>query len=406
MSRRLPVTRAPTRASAAGSVLLALSLLLGGCERPAAPPGPPDPASLPPPPVDVAPAVERDIRDIEELVGRLEAPESVDVRARVEGNILEIHFDEGEVVERGDLLVTIDPRPYRAALARAEADLSGARSQQTLARLELERAKELLDKRLGSRQEYDQRAAELRYAEERVRSAEAALESSRLDLEYTEIRAPIEGRISRAEVTAGNLVRFGEPVLTRIVSEDRVYAVFEVSERVFLDLFGATSGPGARLPEVRMGLENEAGHPHEGRIDFVDNRLNPATATMRVRAVFDNAERRFTPGLVARIQLASSEPRSAVLTPDRAIGTDQDKKFVLVVDAQGVAQFRPVRLGALHEGMRVVLEGLEAGEQVVVAGLQRARPGAPVTPVPVPVDERGMPLAAPSPEEPGSPPAS
>lgn len=395
------------RAGRSGVVALLLPalLLLGACQAPEPPPAGPAQGDMPPPAVDVAPAVERPVRERETLVGRLVAPDQVDVRARVDGHIEAVHFEEGDEVEQGQLLFTLDARPFQARLDRAGAELAAARSRLALAELELKRARELLDKRLGSRQEYDQRTAELRFAEQQVLSAEAAVRSARLDLDYTRIRAPIDGRISDLQVTPGNLVRFGEPVLTRIVSEQQVQAYFDVSEQVFLSMFGARSGPRARRPQVRMGLENEQGFPHTGQIDFIDNRLDPATATMRVRAVFDNADRRFTPGLVARIRLLSEQASERVLTPERAIGTDQDQKYVLVVDEAGVVQFRPIRLGPLLEGMRVVSEGLAAGERVVVSGLQRARPGSTVTPRELPLDAEGLPLAPAAGAQPGAPPS-
>lgn len=385
----------PARILLPYAALAAALLLTQGCERTPIPQAATEP-QMPPPAVDVAPALARPVHDFEDLVGRLEATETVEVRSRVDGQIEKIHYTEGQSVHAGQLLITIDPRPFAAELARVDAELKAARSRVEIARLELARASDLLKSRLGSQQDFDQKSSELAYAEEQARSAAAEVESASLRLDYTSIKAPIEGRIARAEVTAGNLVRMGEPVLTRIVSENRVYAYFDVSERVFLELFRAASGPRAMRPNVRIGLEGEAGFPHAAQIDFVDSALNMATATMRVRAVLDNADRSFTPGLVARVRLEAAQARSAVLTPDRAIGTDQDKKFVLVVGAGDVAEFRLVRLGPLIDGMRVIESGLAAGERVIVNGLQRVRPGAPVQAHSVETDANGMPVEKPA----------
>lgn len=383
----------PIRAGAA-LLLAAAAFVVSGCGDSQAQGGPPMA-----PPVSVAPAVQRDVALFEELSGRLEAPETVEVRARVAGTIERVHFRDGQEVKRGEPLFTLDARPFAAELARADAQLAAARSAQALAASELARTQKLLAAKAVSAQEADQAAAAARNADAQVRAAEAALTTARLNLDYASIRAPIAGRASRAALTAGNLVGAGDPVLTTIVAQDRVHAWFDIPEPLYLAQLRAGTKPGA--VKVAMGLADEAGFPHEGRIDFVDNRMNPATGAIRARAVFDNKERRFVPGLFARLRLAAGTLPGAVLVPERAIGTDQTKRFVFVVGADNVAQFREVRLGGLQDGMRVVASGLKAGERVVVAGLQRVRPGTPLTPELLEVDANGRPLEKPAGAAPG-----
>jgi multidrug efflux system membrane fusion protein len=226
----------------------------------------------------------------------------------------------------------------------------------------------------------------------------------RLNVEYAQIRAPIGGKVSRANVTAGNLVGVGDPVLTTLVAQDKVHAWFDVSEQAYLR---ARAVAGKTAPKVELGLSDETGFPHAASVDFIDNRLNPATGAIRMRAVLDNKDRRFLPGLFARVRLGSGASGNVVLIPERAIGTDQTKRYVFVVGDDKIAQFREVKLGALLDGMRVVTGGLKAGELVVVNGLQRVRPGAPLAPQVLAVDERGMPVeAAPPGAMPGGAPAS
>lgn len=378
---------------AGAALLLAAGLLhLTGCGQSVAQGGPPMA-----PPVSVAPAVQRDIPLHEDLTGRLEAPESVDVRARVAGTIERVHFRDGQEVRRGELLFSLDPRPFAAEVARAEAQVAAARSAATLAGTELERTNRLIAQKAVSQQEADQANAAALNAQASLRAAEAALTSARLHLDYTAIRAPIAGKASRALLTAGNLVAAGDPVLTHIVALDKVHAWFDLPEPLVLAQLKAGGKAGAL--KVAMGLADEAGHPHAGHIDFVDNRLNPATGALRARAVFDNKDRRFVPGLFARVRVSAGVLPGAVLTPERAIGTDQNKRFVFVVGADKTAQFREVRPGVLLDGMRVITSGLKPGEQVVVNGLQRVRPGAPLAPEVLPVDANGMPV-----EKPAAPP--
>lgn len=380
------------RSRRAAALLVALlgAALTSACgDRAQAQGGPP-----PAPPVSVAPAVQKPIADSEEFTGRLEALETVDIRPRIGGTIDRVHFRDGATVKKGDLLFSIDPRPYQAEVARAESQLAAAQSRAELAQAELARAQKLLDAKAVSRQEFDQLGSGSRTAQADIQAAQAALRVARLNVEYTAVRAPIAGRLSRAIVTAGNLVD-DKTVLTTLVATHKVYAYFDGSEQTFLRLRKAND---AEL-RVRMGLADETGFPHTGKVDFIDNRLNTQTGAIRIRAVFDNAKGEFTPGLFARLQMSGSGTHDAVLTPERAIGTDQSKKFVFVVGANGAAEFREVRLGALIGGMRVITTGLKPGELVVVNGLQRVRPGAPLSPQKLEVDEQGMPI-----EQPAAPP--
>lgn len=344
--------------------------------------GPPQAA-----PVGVAPAVQRSITDREEFTGRLEAPESVEIRPRVGGTIDAVHFRDGAKVAKGAMLFTIDPKPYQAEVARAEAQVAAARSRADLAKTDLARAQKLLESRAVSKQEVDQLSSGARTSDTDIRAAEAALRVARLNLGYTQVRAPIAGRVSRANITVGNLVD-DQSVLTTLVATQKVYAYFDGSERTFLRL-RKVSGDALT---VRMALADESGFPHEGKVDFIDNQLNPQTGAIRLRAVFDNAAGDFTPGLFARLQLASGEARNAVMTPDAAVGTDQSRKFLLIVGADNKVEYRPVQLGVARDGMRVVESGLKPGELVVVDGLQRARPGMPVAPEKLEVDAEGKPV--------------
>ena len=385
---------------------LALAALLAGCEGSKAQGGPPMA-----PPVGVAPAVQRSLSETDEFTGRLEATDTVEVRSRVAGTLDKVHFREGQEVAKGALLFSIDARAFRAELARVQAKLNSARSAADLAATELARAQKLLEQRAASQQEFDQASATVRNTKATVAAAEAALASTRLNVEYSQIRAPLAGRASRANVSAGNLVSAGDPVLTTLVSQDRVYAYFDISEGTYLKYGrlvrgdGKSGKAGPAMP-VQMGLSSEAGLPHSGVIDFIDNRLTPSTGGIRARAVFDNQQREFTPGLFVRIKLAAGAAAPAVLVPDRAIGTDQSKRFVLVVGADKTAQFREITPGPLVDGMRVVSSGLKAGEMVVVSGLQRVRPGAPVNAEVLAVDDKGMPVIKPAGPPPAAPAAS
>jgi multidrug efflux system membrane fusion protein len=296
-------------------------------------------------------------------------------------------------VHKGEVLFEIDPRPYQAELARAEAQLAQARTGAELAAREVERGQRLVAVQAISREEYDSRVSTRAQGDAAVRAAEAAVRTARLNLDWTTVRSPIDGRVSRAEVTAGNLVLAGPPtatLLTTVVSLDPVYVYFDTDEQTYLKYAGqARAGtPGSRdgHKPIYMGLINEDGQfPHEGYVDFTDNAVNPETGTIRARAVFSNKDRLFTPGLFARLKLVGSAQYRATLVLDRAVGTDQDKKYVLVVKPDSTVDYRSVQLGRLVDGLRVISSGLKEGDQVVINGLQRVRPGMKVTPTRAPM---------------------
>lgn len=362
-----------------------ISVLSACSGKPNAPAAGPAPG---PAPVSAVPAAEISFTDREEFSGQLEAAEYVELRSRVGGVVDQVHFTDGAMVSRGQTLFTIDPRPFAAEVARLESQLVSAKARAELAGTGLVRAQKLVEANFISKQELDQLTAVSKTSSSDIQAAEAALRNARLNLEFTTVRAPISGRVSRAIVTAGNLVD-DKTVLTSIAGVARVYAYFDGSEQTFLRVRSA----GDKAPVVHMGLANEEGYPHTGKLDFVDNRLNPQTGAVRMRANFDNARGQFVPGLAVRIVMATSAPYSAVVVPERAIGTDQARKFVVVVGADGQPQFRPVQLGALQGGMRVLGGGaVKPGENVVVDGLQRIIPGVPVAPQVLKVDENGIPL--------------
>jgi RND family efflux transporter MFP subunit len=357
------------------AALIGAALLAVGCRQ--APPA----VAPPPPTVTVADVEEREIADWDEFIGRLEAVDAVEVRARVSGYIERASFKEGKEVRKGDLLFQIDPRPYQAELARAEAELAQARSAAALAARTVERSRPLIAADAMSREEFDNRSGAGERAAAAVRAAQAALASARLNLEWTHVRSPIRGRVGRAEITAGNLVQAGGQRLTTVVSVDPIYLTFDADERSYLKYIARrAAGTGERRVPVIMGMANEDGtFPHRGFLDFIDNRLDPRTGTARARAVFSNRDEIFAPGLFARVRLfGGSEARPSPVVADRAVGTDQDKKFVLVLKPDSTVEYRPIQLGRLVDGYRVVTAGLKAGERIVVNGLQRVRPGMKV----------------------------
>ena len=369
--------------SLAGLSLAALTVS-GGKEPSAAPP---------PQAVTVAAVPEREIAEWDEFTGRLEAVDQVEIRPRVSGYIKRVTFAEGKEVKKGEVLFEIDPRPYQADLARAEAELERARSAASLAESEVERAGKLVDVQAISREEFDSRTSAEAQGGATVRAAEAAVQTARLNLDWTRVRSPIAGRVSNAQVTAGNLVQAGPPageVLTTVVSVDSMYLYFDSDEQTYLRYAGRARSAGgtnwrtARLP-VYLGLANESGFPHEGRLDFVDNQVDPGTGTIRTRAVFSNRARALIPGLFARVKLVGTEKTTATLVRDAAIGTDQDRKFVLVVGPGDTLTYRPIVPGRLTDGLRIVSSGLQPGERIVVNGLMRVRPGMKVTPTLAPM---------------------
>jgi multidrug efflux system membrane fusion protein len=362
--------------------LLFVSVLGAGCGT-EPPPPPPAPA------VTVADVTGRDITEWDEFTGRFEAVDAVEIRPRVSGYLRRVLFAEGKEVRKGEVLFEIDPRPYEADLAGAEAELERARSGAALAAREVERAQRLVTVQAISREEYDARVSAAAQGGSSVRAAEAAVAMARLNLEWTRVRAPISGRVSNAMVTEGNLVQAGPPgatLLTTVVSLDPIYVYFDSDEQTFLK-YGALARAGLRQSShvaqtpVHLGLANEnGGFPHRGYVDFLDNQLDSRSGTIRTRAVFSNRDRLFTPGLFARLKLVGSGRYRATLILDRAIGTDQDKKFVLVVKPDSTVDYRPIQIGRLVDGLRIVTGGLVPGDRIVINGLQRVRPGMKVTP--------------------------
>jgi RND family efflux transporter MFP subunit len=373
--------------SSGAALLWLVVLLLGGCgdaaqEQQAAPP---------PPPVTVATPLEKEITEWYEFTGRFEARESVEVRARVSGYVDEIGFADGEIVEQGDLLFVIDPRPYEAVAAEAEAALESAKARVELASSELQRAEELVDRQTVSRSTYDQRVREKRVSEAAVATAEAALRRARLDLDFTEVRAPIAGRASDRRVDIGNLVT-GDPnatLLTTIVALDPIYFVFDVSESDFLGYQRAVNNgtlPGAResSTEVQLRLPDEPDSetwPRIGHMNFVDNRIDESAGTIRARAELPNEDQFILPGQFGRLRFPGSPRYKALLIPDSAIVTDQAAKIVMTVTADDTIQPKVIRPGPSYAGgLRIVREGLSVEDRIVINGLMRARPGAKVAP--------------------------
>ena len=368
-----------------------LTLLLQGCSSEAQ-----TQAAAPLPQVSVAAALERDVQEWDEFTGRLEAVESVEIRPRVTGYIESVNFTEGSIVKKGDLLFVIDPRPYRAELSKAEAELARAVARAELSNTDVERSEKLLGVKAVSREEYDQRLNAQRESQANVDAARAAVTAAKLNLEFTRVTAPITGRVSRAVVTAGNLVTGGSTqatLLTTLVSIDPIYVTFEGDEQVYLkytELARRGDRPSSRnaANPVLMALANEEGFPHKGAMTFVDNRVDPRTGTIRARASFDNKDGYLTPGLFARVKLIGHSSHKTVLVDDRAVGTDQSQKFVYVVDGENKVSYRSVKVGRLTDGLRIVEDGLEPGENVIVNGLQRVHPGVIVAPEKVAMDAR------------------
>ncbi len=353
------------------------------------------PAGLPPPhpKVTVAQPVEREITEWDEYTGRLDAVDSVEVRPRVSGYLQSIHFIDGAMVKKGDLLFLIDPRPYEATFRHAEADLRLAQSRLQLAQKNQARAVGLLASHAISQEEWDIRESNVRQAEASVEEAQAAVDAAKLDVEFTRVTAPVSGRAGRKLVTEGNLISGGVgsegTLLTTIVSLDPIYAYFDADERSFLKYSRlAQSGqrPSSRdyKNPVQVALADDKEFARTGHMDFVDNQLDRGTGTIVGRAVLDNPDLFLSPGLFVRLRLPGSAKYTALLLADKAIGTDQSQKFVYVVDEANKAQYRVVITGPLFEGKRVIRSGLTAADRVIVGGTQRARPGLEVDPQPEP----------------------
>ena len=336
--------------------------------------------------VSVAKVLEQPVNEWDEFTGRLEAPETVEIRPRVSGQIDQVAFTEGALVKKGDVLFQIDPRPFQAHVRRLEAQLQQARANATRSENEAQRGERLRQSNAISAELADSRSTASQQARAAVAAVQAELDLAKLNLSFTRVTSPISGRASRAQITAGNIVTADVTPLTSVVSTDKVYAYFDADERVFLKYTQlAREGQRGQTTPVYLGLSNEDGNPHLGHMNFVDNQVNPKTGTIRGRAVFDNADGSFTPGLYARLKLVGSGTYSAVLINDEAVGTDLGKKFVLVVDGDNKSIYRAVELGPKIEGLRIVRNGLRKDDTIVVKGLQRVRPGSPVTPEMIPM---------------------
>jgi RND family efflux transporter MFP subunit len=361
-----------------------LCLVLAGCAR--APSPAPEAA---PTPVTVSRPVQRDVTDYADFTGRTAAVDSVEVRARVLGYLDKVHFKEGALVKQGDLLFEIDPRPYRADLERAVGTVAQYDARVHRTEHDYRRVKSLLTRGAVGQEEYDRYEADYREAAANLDVARANRNLAALNLEYSRITAPVSGRVSRYVVTVGNLIQSGDQnggtLLTTIVSVDPMYVYFDMDEHTVLRVrqlirAGKASSAQETAWPVALGLANKEGFPHQGTIDFEDNQVNPRTGTLRVRGVFPNKDEALSPGFFARVRVPIGRAHRALLATDRAIDTDQGQKVLYVVNAKNEVVSRPVRLGALHHGLREVAEGLEAGERVIVSGLQQVRPGITVEP--------------------------
>jgi multidrug efflux system membrane fusion protein len=391
-----------------GGLFLVLAYLASGC----GPPAPPL-AETPPPPVTVSQPVVRNVIDQDDYEGRITAAKTVEVRARVRGHLIKVNFEDGQMVKVGELLYEIDPRPPKAALDAAKAQEKAADASLQFAKAEYNRTRVLIPSGASSREELETWAAKQAVARGELLKAQAAVEQAQLDLDFTKITAPISGRISRTQVDVGNLVNIGggESLLTTIVSVDPVYVYFNVDERSFIRYRKSHSedvkANGEMMPvkelkiPVHIALEGEQDYPYKGVIDFADNRVNPSTGTIQVRGTLSNAKRLFEDGMRARVRIPVSDPHQSLLITERAVGSDQGRKFVYVVNAQNVVERRDVVPGRLYDGLLVIREGLKPDESILVNGIQRVRDGMTVKPqrVPMPGAERPAESTAPSPQK-------
>jgi len=373
--------RASVRTSLAVLTLASMiAVVVSACGSSEAAPG----EGMPPPPdVSVATVLSKPVHQWDSFNGRVSAVESVELRPRVSGYVQRVAFKEGQEVKKGDLLFVIDPRPYKAALDQASAQLQRARAEAKLAQAQDARAQTLIEAKAISREEFETRKAASAQGDAGVRAAEAAVAAAKLDLQFTQVRAPIDGRIGRAMVTEGNLAQADATLLTTLVSQDPMYVYFESDEQTYLR-YAELAREGKRTRSsnpVRIGLADEQGFPHAGTVDFVDNQVDPATGTIRARAVLPNPDRVFTPGLFARVQVQGSGEFKAMLVDDKAVLTDQDRKYVYVLGPDNKAVRKDVQLGRMIDGLRVVQSGLDAKDKVIVHGVQKVfMPGMPVAP--------------------------
>lgn len=333
-------------------------------------------------PVSAANVIQREVTEWSEFSGRLEAVDNVEIRARVSGTIEKVHFQDGSIVSKGQPLFTIDQGPYIAEVEKAKGAYAGAQSAAQNAAADYERAKSLIASSTISKRDYDVRESAVRVAEGNVKTTKAALNAAQLNLDYSVIKAPISGKVSRAEITEGNVINAGAntPVLTTIVSLSPIYASFEVDEQTFLqNMYNTTPESLGKIP-VKITLADDSDNFIEGKIQSFDNQLNVTSGTIRVRAIVDNADNRLVPGLYAKVKLGSPESKKAILVNEKAIGTDQSKKFVYVVSKENTAEYHEVKLGQNVDGLRVVRSGISADDKIIVNGLVKVRPNAPVQP--------------------------
>lgn len=370
--------------------VLLVCAITAGCDKVKSamaptPAGPPPAAPKPPDVLFTLPTTST-ITDFEDFTGRTVARRTIDIRARVTGYLDKIQFKDGGEVKKDDLLFEIDPRPYQTEFTRTQAALVQAEAHRSRLDHDLERATKLIESKQISREQFDLVTGDRAEADAAVSVAKANLQTARLNLSFTQVKAPLAGQISRTQLDPGNLVKADDSILTTLVTLDPIFAYFEVDERTLLMMrryveSGKIKTVDKDEPQVPvlMGLADEDGFPHSGMINFVDNRLDVATGTLQVRGVFDNPTHILSPGLFVRVRLPIGEPYQAILIDERALGTDQGQKFVYVVDRDNNAQYRRVEVGKLQNGQRVVRKGIAEGDRVVVSGLQRVRPGAPVT---------------------------
>jgi multidrug efflux system membrane fusion protein len=368
-----------------GLAAAAIAGLVSGCDQ--SQPQAKQPAPSVPPSVSVAQPIQREIVEWDEYTGRFDATQTVEIRARISGYLNEVRFKDGQEVRQGDLLFAIDPRPFERAVEQARAELFAASTKVENAGLDVARGQKLIDSKIISDKTFDDRMSVLRDAQATMKVAEAKVKTAELDLSFATIAAPISGRIGRTLVTAGNWVSAGSAsgatLLTTIVSHDPIFIYFDVNENNYIKYKrlaerGVSAGAADVGAPVEVALPDERGFPHKGRLDFLDNRLDQGTGTLRARAVLANKAGLFSPGLFGRVRVTGTPIYQAVMLPDEAIGTDQTNKYVFVVSADGTVERRNVRLGPLIEGLRVVREGIAGADWVITRGLQRARPGLKV----------------------------
>ena len=372
------------------SWLLALLLTVTGCNGEQASSG----GQPPPPEVVVAQVLSKSVQQWDEYTGRITAIDTVELRPRASGYVQRVAYKEGQDVKQGDLMFQIDPRPYRAALDNALAQLARARAAKRLETIRNTRAQSLIHDDAISHEELDLRRAAQEQSAADVQAAEAAVATAKLNLSFTEVRAPVSGRASRALLTVGNLATADETLLTTVVSQNPMYVYFDADENSYLRYKEQErkSERTAQDNAVHVGLANEIGYPHTGRVDFLDTQVNPTIGTVRARAVLPNADRIFTPGLFARVQFVSGQKAQVLLIDDKAILTDQDRKYVYAVDRDGKAQRKDIVSGGMVDGLRVVQSGLAPDDRIVVVGLQKIfYPGMPVIPAEVPMDKSSAP---------------